>query len=49
MFCHDFFVAFNYSSDALSEFKSYFQRRRQVIAFLTDSEFLDEHIAKKRV
>jgi len=43
----DFFVSFDYSSDALSEIESFFKRSHKVIVALTVQEILDEHIAKK--
>jgi len=45
----NFFVSFDYSSDALSEIESFFKRSHKVIVALTVQEILDEHIAKKLV
>jgi hypothetical protein len=43
----NFFVSFDYSSDALQEIESFFKRRHKVIVALTVQGILDEHIAKK--
>ena len=43
----DFFVAFDYSSDALQEIESFFKPSHKVIVALTVQESLDEQIAKK--
>lgn len=42
-----FFVAFDFSSDALSEIQSFFKKSGRVIIPLTVREILDEHIAMK--
>lgn len=42
-----FFVAFDYSSDALQEINSFFRKQHKVIIPLTVKEILDEHIAMK--
>ena len=42
-----FFVAFDYSSDALTEIDAFFRRAGKVIIPLTVREILDEQIAKK--
>ena len=42
-----FFVAFDYSVDALREIESFFKRSHKVIVPLTVQEILDEHIARK--
>jgi hypothetical protein len=47
MFCHDFFVLFDYSSDALPEIESFFKHSHKVIVALTVREILEEHLAKK--
>ena len=44
-----FFVAFDYSSDALTEAGRFFKQSGKVIIPLTVREILDEHIAKKLV
>ena len=44
-----FFVSFDYSSDALQEIESFFNRSHKVIVALTVQEILDEQIAKKLV
>ena len=44
-----FFVAFDYSSDALTEIDAYFRKSHRVIIPLTVKEILDEQIAKKLV
>ncbi len=44
-----FFVAFDYTSDALREIDGFFKRTRKVIVPLTVQEILDEEIAKKLV
>ena len=43
-----FFIAFDYSSDALRECDSLFKRSGKVIIPLTVREILDEEIARKR-
>ena len=45
----DFFVSFDFTSDALQEIESFFKRNRKVIVALTMQEILDEQIAKKLV
>jgi hypothetical protein len=51
MICEDrtkgFFVAFDYSQDALTEIDAFFRRSGKVIVGLTVREILDEQIAKK--
>jgi hypothetical protein len=42
-----FFVAFDYSADALTEIDRFFRKTRRVIVPLTVREILDEEIAKK--
>ena len=42
-----FFVAFDYSSDALTEIDRFFRKTGKVIVALTVREILDEQIAKK--
>ena len=42
-----FFVAFDYSSDALTEIDAFFRRSGKAIVALTVQEILDEEIAKK--
>jgi len=42
-----FFVAFDYSSDALTEIDAFFRRSHKAIIPLTVREILDEEIAKK--
>ena len=42
-----FFVAFDYSSDALIEIDAFFRRSGKSIIALTVQEILDEEIAKK--
>jgi hypothetical protein len=42
-----FFVAFDFSSDALQEINSFFRKQHKVIIPLTVKEILDEHIAMK--
>ena len=42
-------MCFDYSSDALQEIESFFERSHKVIVTLTMQEILDEHIAKQRV
>jgi len=42
-----FFVAFGYSSDALTEIDAFFRRSGKSIIALTVKEILDEEIAKK--
>jgi DNA modification methylase len=42
-----FFVAFGFSSDALTEIDRFFRKTRKVIVALTVREILDEEIAKK--
>lgn len=44
-----FFVAFDYSSDALTEIDRFFRKTGQVIVALTVREILEEEIAKKLV
>jgi adenine-specific DNA-methyltransferase len=44
-----FFVAFDYSSDALTEIDRFFRQTHKVIVALTVREILDEQIAKKLV
>ena len=43
-----FFIAFDYSSDAIRECDSLFKRSGKVIIPLTVREILDEEIARKR-
>ena len=42
-----FFVAFDFSSDALTEIDGFFRKQHKVIVPLTVKEILEEHIAKK--
>ena len=42
-----FFVAFDYSQDALTEIDAYFRKTGKVIIALTVQEILEEQIAKK--
>jgi hypothetical protein len=42
-----FFVAFDYTDDALTEIDRFFRKTRRVIVPLTVREILDEEIAKK--
>jgi hypothetical protein len=42
-----FFVAFDYSSDALHEIDAFFRKHKKVIVAFTVQEILDEEIAKK--
>jgi hypothetical protein len=42
-----FFVAFDYSDDALREIDAFFRKSGKVIVALTVREILDEEIAKK--
>jgi hypothetical protein len=42
-----FFVAFDYSSDALTEIDAFFRKTGKVIIALTVREILEEQIAKK--
>jgi hypothetical protein len=42
-----FFVAFDYSQDALTEIDAFFRKTGQVIIALTVHEILEEQIAKK--
>ena len=42
-----FFVAFDYSADALREIDAFFRKSGKVIVALTVREILDEQIAKK--
>ena len=42
-----FFVAFDYTSDALTEIDRFFRQTGKVIVALTVAEILDEQIAKK--
>ncbi|HAU37665.1 MAG TPA: hypothetical protein DCX07_08100 [Phycisphaerales bacterium] len=42
-----FFVAFDYSRDALAEIQDFFVREHKVIVPLTVQEILDEAIARK--
>jgi hypothetical protein len=42
-----FFVAFDYSSDAMTEIDRFFRQTHKVIVALTVREILDEQIAKK--
>ena len=49
MCCHDFFVLFDYLSDAFQKIESFFKRSHKVIVALTVQEILEEHIAKKLV
>jgi hypothetical protein len=42
-----FFVAFDYSSDALTEIDAFFRKTGKVVIALTVKEILDEQIAKK--
>ena len=44
-----FFVGFDYSSDALSEIRSFFKRSDKFIVLLTVQEILDEQVAMKLV
>jgi hypothetical protein len=44
-----FFVAFDYSSDALTEIGAFFQRTGIMIRTLTVKDILDEQIARKLV
>jgi hypothetical protein len=49
MSCSNFFVSFDFTSDALQEIESFFKRSYKVIVALTVQEILDEQIAKKLV
>ena len=42
-----FFVAFDYSDDALREIDAFFRKSGKVIVALTVREILDEQLAKK--
>jgi hypothetical protein len=42
-----FFVAFDYSQDALTEIDAFFRKTGKAIIALTVREILDEQIAKK--
>jgi hypothetical protein len=42
-----FFVAFDYSTDALREIDAFFRKSGKVVIALTVREILDEEIAKK--
>ena len=42
-----FFVAFDYSSDALTEIDAFFRKTGKIVIALTVKEILDEQIAKK--
>jgi len=42
-----FFVAFDYSSDALTEIDAFFRRSGKSIIALTVKDILDEQIARK--
>jgi hypothetical protein len=42
-----FFVAFDFSSDALTEIDRFFRKTKKVIVALTVREILEEEIAKK--
>ena len=42
-----FFVAFDYSQDALTEIDAFFRKTGKVIIALTVQEILEEQIAKK--
>ncbi len=42
-----FFVAFDYSSDALTEIDGFFRRQHIAIVALTVRDILDEQIARK--
>ncbi len=42
-----FFVAFDFSSDALTEIDRFFRKSHKAIVALTVREILDEQIAKK--
>jgi hypothetical protein len=42
-----FFVAFDYSSDALTEIDAFFRKTGKVIIALSVKEILEEQIAKK--
>ena len=42
-----FFVAFDYSSDALSEIDAFFRKSGKVIVPLTVKDILEEQLAKK--
>lgn len=44
-----FFVAFDYSTDALREIDAFFRKSGKVIVALTVREILDEEIARKLV
>ena len=44
-----FFIAFDFSSDALHEIDAFFRREHRVIVPLTVREILDETIAQKLV
>ena len=44
-----FFVAFDYTHDALHEIDAFFRKQKKVIVALTVREILDEEIAKKLV
>ncbi len=44
-----FFVAFDFSGDALTEIDGFFRRQHAIIIPLTVREILDEHIAQKLV
>ena len=44
-----FFVAFDYTQDAMHEIDGFFRKHKKVIVALTVREILDEEIAKKLV
>ena len=46
-FCKWAIVAFDFSSDALTEIDAFFRREHRVIVSLTVKEILEENIAKK--
>ena len=47
IYCKGFFVAFDYSSDAMSEIQSFFKKSGKSIIALTVKDILDEQIAYK--
>ena len=42
-----FFVAFDYTADALREIDAFFRKHKRVIVALTVKEILEEEIARK--
>jgi hypothetical protein len=43
----DFFVAFDFSSDAMTEIDAFFRKQHKSIIALTVKEILEEQIARK--